>query len=263
MKITLYSFLIICLISSCVNSSEEPTIECGRNNLSLEVLSSVKANCDTPGSVTLSAQAEGDATPFTYSSNGVDFQASNVLENLSAGNLELSVKDANGCIETISFVLEAEDGSLSLALATTASNCVDDTGTITATASGGSGEYSYTLDGGAANSTGSFSDVSPGSHEVAVADTEGCSIENSLTIESESNVSLVSDISPLVQTNCAISGCHNGSVSPNLTTSAAIISSAERIKVRTGNGSMPRGGTLTSTQIKQIACWVDAGANDN
>ena len=70
-------------------------------------------------------------------------------------------------------------------------------------------------------------------------------------------------IQGIIASNCAISGCHDGSISPDLTTFNTIQSRASRIKARTANGSMPRGRTLTQTEIDLIACWVDDGALEN
>jgi len=80
-------------------------------------------------------------------------------------------------------------------------------------------------------------------------------------------ISLEDDIQPIVTTNCAISGCHiSGGQPPDLSSRQQIANRATRIKVRTQNGSMPppsSGLSLSNQEIKQISCWVDAGANQN
>jgi len=74
-------------------------------------------------------------------------------------------------------------------------------------------------------------------------------------------------ISPLISTNCAITGCHvNGQQAPTLENYAQISANAGRIKAKTSNGTMPpptSGQSLTQQEIDDIACWVDAGAPDN
>ncbi|MCX8489943.1 MAG: 2-polyprenyl-6-methoxyphenol hydroxylase, partial [Cyclobacteriaceae bacterium] len=73
-----------------------------------------------------------------------------------------------------------------------------------------------------------------------------------------------SQIKPIIDTNCAISGCHvSGGIRTDLSQLSVIQSSASSIKTRTGNKSMPIGRTLTQAQIDQIACWVDDGALNN
>jgi hypothetical protein len=65
--------------------------------------------------------------------------------------------------------------------------------------------------------------------------------------------------------SCAISGCHDGSVSslPNFSNLSVIQANASMIKSRTQSGNMPKTGSLTQNQIDLIACWVDDGALDN
>jgi mono/diheme cytochrome c family protein len=71
-------------------------------------------------------------------------------------------------------------------------------------------------------------------------------------------------ISPIFQANCASSGCH-GANSPNgdWTNYNNVKTKAAAIKTRTGNRTMPLGGSLSQQQIDLIACWVDGGALNN
>lgn len=75
------------------------------------------------------------------------------------------------------------------------------------------------------------------------------------------------EVEPIINTNCAISGCHaSGGQQPTLETYEQISSNAEKIKTRTSNGTMPppvSGIRLSQKEIDDIACWVDAGAADN
>jgi hypothetical protein len=74
-------------------------------------------------------------------------------------------------------------------------------------------------------------------------------------------------IKPIVESNCAISGCHvTGQQLPTLESYAQIADNAGQIKTRTSNGTMPpasSGLSLTQQEIDAIACWVDEGAPDN
>lgn len=80
-------------------------------------------------------------------------------------------------------------------------------------------------------------------------------------------VALTDDIQPIIAANCAISGCHiSGGQPPDLSSGQQIVNRAARIKARTQNGSMPppaSGMSLSSREVQQISCWVDAGANEN
>ena len=77
-------------------------------------------------------------------------------------------------------------------------------------------------------------------------------------------------ISPLIQTHCALSGCHNGD-----STSVGNFNLYTEIKMRVDNGqfkikmfdskSMPPASqpSLTSEEYNKLKCWFDAGAPNN
>jgi hypothetical protein len=81
------------------------------------------------------------------------------------------------------------------------------------------------------------------------------------------NAKFAADVLPIFQTKCATSsGCHgNGSVNgPGpLLNFTEIRDAANSIKSAVNSGSMPRNSSLTSTQLKQINCWVDNGVLNN
>lgn len=58
----------------------------------------IGASCDGLGSI--SVNANGGSGSYQYSVDGINFQASNVL-NVSPGNYTVTIKDVNGCILTI------------------------------------------------------------------------------------------------------------------------------------------------------------------
>ena len=74
-------------------------------------------------------------------------------------------------------------------------------------------------------------------------------------------------IGPLLQTNCAVSGCHvAGNQFPDLTNFNHVKDFALLIKQKTSNRTMPppeSGRVLSKAQIDQISCWVDSGALNN
>ena len=74
-------------------------------------------------------------------------------------------------------------------------------------------------------------------------------------------------IAPIINLNCAISGCHvNGQQLPTLANYEQISMNALKIKEWTSAGIMPpatSGKSLSPDEISAIACWVDAGALEN
>ena len=76
--------------------------------------------------------------------------------------------------------------------------------------------------------------------------------------------SFTNDVKPIIDINCAVSGCHvTGAQFPPLTSYDELKNQSSRIKTRTGSGTMPPQGALSSENIETIAKWVDNGSPDN
>lgn len=83
---------------------------------------------------------------------------------------------------------------------------------------------------------------------------------------STANSGFSSVIKPLIETRCAISGCHAaGSTNgPGPLTSYDLIKDAAiEIKSAVVSGFMPQNSTLTAAEKKAVSCWVDLGAQNN
>jgi hypothetical protein len=87
-------------------------------------------------------------------------------------------------------------------------------------------------------------------------------------------VSFTTDITTIIETRCALSGCHNGDGNPdgpgadkNWNDFSLFQENARNGLVRTYvlNRIMPPSSAepLTQEQINDIACWIDQGAEDN
>jgi len=80
------------------------------------------------------------------------------------------------------------------------------------------------------------------------------------------NSSFATSVNPLIQTRCAISGCHDNGSSNGpgaLTSYDKIKNAASDIKAAVRAGIMPQGSSLSAGEIKIISCWVDSGAPNN
>ena len=77
-------------------------------------------------------------------------------------------------------------------------------------------------------------------------------------VEIKSNVSFAA-IKDIIDSNCANSSCHGGTITPDFRIDDNITSFADRIRQRTGNKTMPpssSGNELDDETIETIACWV-------
>jgi hypothetical protein len=86
----------------------------------------------------------------------------------------------------------------------------------------------------------------------------------------ELDVSFVTHLKPIITTNCAVTGCHNGDngADRNWTIfsnfQAKALEVKRRVSLPISNGDhMPMGGVISDDEIKLLVCWVDQGAKDN
>lgn len=255
--------LLVLFTISCTNNQVEPEIDCDLSEINLSA-SSTESACDVPsGSITV--VVTGGDGPYTFAINavGVEDNDEGIFENLAAGNYEVTVTDNNSCAKTISTAVTSADGPAIANVATEEAGCGTNQGSLTVTASGGSGDLSYALDGGSSQSSNIFNGLSSGSYELIVADESGC--ETVTQVDVLSGVSLTDDITPIITANCYGSNCHNSGRSPDFTSSAGIIGSASRILARTSatTNQMPPSGRLSDDLINEIECWVSDGAPEN
>ncbi|HKV42724.1 MAG TPA: putative Ig domain-containing protein, partial [Blastocatellia bacterium] len=128
----------------------------------------------TNGSLTV--DASGGTGALAYSDNGgASFQASNVFLNLVASTYTVVVKDANGCTNSGSATLTAPPAVTFTALNVNP-NCIGSaTGSITVSASGGTGTLTYSNNNGASFQTSNvFPNLTAGTYSVVVKDANGC-----------------------------------------------------------------------------------------
>ena len=251
------------ILLGCANDNLEDmlisNIYCTTVDLQVTVNDFSTPNCTTEGSIMVAAS--GGIEPYSYSIDGETFSTNPVFSGLSGGDFVLIAMDSQGCIAEVDYTLEASENTVSLNIENSPSDCLNDTGTITVTASGGDGNYSYKIGSNPFQTSNSFSNIGSGNHLVSVSDGEGCEATRSVFIAN--STSLETDIMPIIQANCALSGCHISARSPTLNSKIQVISNANAIKSATESRSMPIGRSLTQDQIDLISCWVEAGAKDN
>lgn len=154
------------------------------------------------------------------------------------------------------------DGSLKVDIVSqTDSDCSQDVGKIEIRSVGGDGTYQYNLDGGTFQTETVFEGVASGEHLVTVQDGMACTASVSVTLKTGVTFD---QVQPIISTNCAVSGCHDGSSDQiDFRPAANIKDRAASIQSFTADKSMPPDSastSLTAAQIQLIGCWVDDGA---
>jgi len=116
------------------------------------------------------------SSQVTYSLDGGAFQNGNVFTNLTNGNHTITILHALGCSETTSFTIE---NYIPISLTLVESNLNQ----ITATATGGSGSYTYYLNGVNYGDLNELQIFANGTYTVLVEDSNGCTAEAQITMD--------------------------------------------------------------------------------
>jgi hypothetical protein len=126
------------------------------------------------GSITATATG---GTGFTFSLNGGAFQASGTFTGLATGNYTVTARNSNGCTGSTTVALGAANPCAGVTI-TVSLTKIDPAngqtnGSITATATGGTG-FTYSLNGGAFQASGTFTGLGAGTYTVTAKSSAGC-----------------------------------------------------------------------------------------
>lgn len=139
---------------------------------------------------TLTVQASGGYPPYSYSVDGEHFVPLSELPPLSALSCYvLSVKDANGCIRSITYGTPANTNCdwSNLDMDAEFSN-----GALILQGTGGTPPYQYSLGGISYSTNNVFPSLSPGVYTAHVMDAAGCDYNRSITVEDDDILDLSS-----------------------------------------------------------------------
>lgn len=140
----------------------------------------VLCNGNANGSITVAQPAAGNA-PYQYSLDGITWQNSNVFNGLPAGVYTVYFRERDGCQGSIP-VTVSEPSLLNAAAAMVPVVCNgQSTGTITATGTGGSAPYQYSIDGVSWQNNNTFN-VPAGTYTVSIRDMNNCIKTQNITV---------------------------------------------------------------------------------
>ncbi|MBX2843648.1 MAG: hypothetical protein KTR26_17900 [Flammeovirgaceae bacterium] len=255
-------FLLTIIIShSCQYNTILPPVDCEENAPEINITSIQSTPCgESKGSIEILATSANDGE-FTYSLDGESFQESNIFTNLSAQSYQVYAKENGNCTTSIEAIVPDESG-ISLEIEVTNTDCGSSTGSIMVKASLSNVEFS--IDEKIFQPTGSFSKLGQGIYNVQVREiNSSCGTSKEVLIPS--GVSYNNSVKNIIDTNCAISGCHvAGRNIPDFKEFSNVQKNVATIKLRINNGTMPPGNrAITSKDIQLITCWVDDGALEN
>ena len=157
------------------------------------------ASCGGASNGAIDADITGGTSPYSITWSGPGgFASSNAdISALAAGIYTLSVTDANGCSATQAYSVD-QPGMFSISATLSDHNgsgvsCANGSdGSISITATGGTGPYAHAWSGpnGFSATTQSISAVAPGAYTYTITDSNGCSAAESFTLTAPPPMSL-------------------------------------------------------------------------
>ncbi len=139
--------------------------------LSVTAFKTNTSSCVNNGSIQVNVT--GGVAPYTYSINGGLYQASNSFTGLGASTYAISVKDAKNCTGSLNVTINVNT-IIVTAAATAASSCIIANGKIQLFRTGGTGPYTYSLNGSTYQASTIFLGLAAGTYDGYVKDAFGC-----------------------------------------------------------------------------------------
>lgn len=184
---------------------------CAGKAISIAVTKTDATLNQSNGSITATASG---GTNFTYSIDNLNFQASGSFSRLKAGNYTITAKSSEGCIGSVQVTVGTVDPCTGVTVTVTTTKVDPATGqsngSITATASGGTG-FTYSLNNGAFQSSGNFSNLATGNYTITAKNSNGCTGTTQVALGATNPCAGVTITVTLTKTDPA-SGQSNGSI---------------------------------------------------
>jgi len=184
-----------CTLTSTFTVGEAPGISV--------IGSSTPATCfdSCNGSINITATSQsGSSFDFEWTFNGAPFSNNEDLVGLCAGIYQVTVSQQN-CIQTATFIVNQPTAIVFNAVQTTPNPCDQPNagqGAIDITASGGTGQLSYTWvgDGCAPCTTEDISGLNSGNYSLVITDEAGCTFSTIISVPNSDNITITETITP-------------------------------------------------------------------
>lgn len=259
--------VVILALPSCSSNDEPGSTDCNATDLAISLVSKTDPNNCAVANGSITVSASGGKPSYQFKLDAGSFGTASTFTGLGPGTYIITVRDRNGCEKDLNVTLNVPSGlTASVASQSGNSRCLPPyNGTVTVTASGGSGNYQYAVNGGAFGTPNSFSGLKDGINVITVKDvTDNCTFDLSVNIPRLPTGVVYNgagQIKELFQAKCSGGSCHpaNG----ELFNYSSAFNLRQEIKSRTQSGNMPKVGSLTTEEKALIACWVDDGAPEN
>lgn len=164
------------------------------------------------GTYSFTVNVAAGIAPFEYSI-GNGFQTSPNFTVNVPGTYNFMVKDANGCLTTVPGLVGILPALQLQSNITALPSCIDSDGTLTLLATGGSGNYEYSIDSGGFQPSANFTNIFAGIHTLTVRD-----ISTTCTQSISVNLLAATQITGFVlaKTDVTCSGGNDGTITATM-----------------------------------------------
>ncbi|MEI6766156.1 MAG: T9SS type A sorting domain-containing protein [Bacteroidota bacterium] len=195
------TYTIYAKSGSCTTSSQITIDESQALHITIAVITPIACN---GGTATVKVTATGGMGNYQYSSNGTTWTSNNVF-TVPAGTYTFWAKHCTSykcqtcSCPTSSTIIIAQPAALNLTAAITPIACNGGSATITATATGGTAPYQFSINGTTWTSSNTFI-VGTGNYTVYVKDANGCTKSSCIQVTQPAALNLTAAVT--TPTNC-------------------------------------------------------------
>ena len=191
-------------VNNCINTTTVTITNAVGATVTATTTSSTCGNANG----TITTTGTGGVVPYEYSIDGVNFQPGNVFNGLAANSYTITIKDANNCTNSTSVTI-ANIAAATVTASSTSSTCGNANGTITATGTGGTSPYQYSINGVSFQSGNVFNGLAANTYTITIKDLNNCINTTTATI---ANITGATVTASYTNTNC---GASNGTIMAN------------------------------------------------
>lgn len=149
------------------------------------------------GKTTITVSAAGGNGSYQYALGGNNYQTNHTFENIGPGEYSIYVKDANECIQSKMVTITAPE-LIKISTSFTSIQCNGDRTTLLVTASGGTGNFTYSINGGNSyQNSNEFGNLLAGTYQVYVKDQNNCTQQKQVVIEQPTKLEFTATSTPI------------------------------------------------------------------